>query len=369
MKTPRIKMAVFGLVGMLALALFSSDLKAQNPPEAELLLRRMFRANQTTPYRGDWVTEIDSLQIWQKIYQDGRGHRRIVFVLPRNLLGREILEIPPYLYVRQKEEAKFRRRAFNFHQRLFSKKRTPSDWALIRQNYRISVSPGQRILRRLTLEVQFAPVAADRPSMRIWVDAQTHLLLKLEKSWPEGGVILRSYFKNLLVNPVLDPAQFVLLPDQIDSTHFKQPAVFSSLDSLRNRIRFPLLLPGWLPAGFRFRRARLLNFHNHEIVHLIYFDGLGTLSLFESLNGTHRSGGTYPKKHADVWEYHATIGPVGVFLLGGLRPRTLEKVLASLPEPRGKSTEASRRLVLWVGILVVALILMTQFLTGKRRSR
>ncbi len=358
---------LFGAGGLFSPA----GLWAKKIPGAEAILQKMVRGNQTTAYRGDWVTEVDSLRIWQKIYHDSLGRKRIVFVLPRNLLGREVLEIPPWLYVRKKEGGKFRKREWLFHRPLFSRKVTKTHWRLIRRNYTVSVSPGQKFLHRQAFKLVFRPRFNDRPVISVWVDAQTALLLKVQKSWPDGKILRSSFFKNLLLNPVLDPALFVLLPEQIDSTGFRKTDVFTRLDSLQTRLHFSLLLPRWLPEGFQFQSARRLFFHNREIAHIVYFDGLSTLSLFESRCsvGKSRPPMVHPKNQGGVWEWRTTVGSVGVYLLGELQPPVLKKVLDSLPKASSRKQNTERNLILWVGILIVALVVMTQFLSGKRRTR
>ncbi|NOY78910.1 MAG: hypothetical protein GXO76_13690 [Calditrichaeota bacterium] len=333
------------------------------------ILRKMVHANQTTAYEGDWITQVDTVRIWQKIYQDTSGKRHIQFILPLSFMGKEIIEIPPSVFIRKKKGQKFRKRTLLFHRKLFSHAISKSQMALILKNYNVSVEPSGVFLGRKTVRLSLIPKIGDRPSLYLRLDRNTFFLLKLKKIAPDGKLIQYSYFKNLLLNPVLDPVLFTILPDEIDSVQAGFSRTFASADSLQKVLPFPVLLPEWLPEGFQPQAFRLLRFRKREFAQLIFSDGLSTLSLFEKKARVRLAKRKYPavSSHMGVWEMRRNLGRTTVVLFGDLSQEALEKILHSFNQQR-LNAKSSRNLILFVGLLVVALVMMVHYL-GRKGGR
>lgn len=340
------------------------------PAEVKSILRKMVHANQTTPYEGDWITQVDSTRIWQKIYQDTSGKRRAQFILPFSLLGKEIIEIPPFIFIRKKKGQKFRKRMNLFHQKIFSHAIADSQMELIFKNYDAVVRPSAGFLGRKTMLLSFIPKVKNRPSIRILLDRNTFFLLKLEKISPDGKLLQQSYFKNLLFDPALDPVLFTILPDQIDSIQTGMSKNFTSLDSLQKALSFSLLLPDWIPEGFRLQVSRLLRFRKKEFAQLIFSDGLSTLSLFEKKARRRPSKKKRPAAsvHMGVWEMRQNFGRTSVILFGDITKRALEKMMNSFEQPK-LDAKSYRNLIIFVGLLIVALVIMVQLMGRKERRR
>jgi len=334
------------------------------------ILRKMVHANQTTAYEGDWITQVDTVRIWQKIYQDASGRRHIQFILPLSLLGKEIIEIPPSIFIRKKKGQKFRKRTALFHKKLFSHAISDSQMSLIFNNYEVTVKPSGIFLGQKTVLLSFIPKINDRPSLRILLNRNTFFLLELKKIAPDGKLIQYSHFKNLLFNPVLDRVLFTILPDEIDSTQAGSSKNVTSVDSLQKALSFPILLPEWLPKGFRLKASRLLRFRKKEFAQLIFSDGLSTLSLFEKKTRVRPAKRKHPATsfHMGVWEMRRNLGRTTVILFGDVPQKTLGKILHSFHQQQ-MDTKSSRNLILFVGLLVVALVLMVQYLSRKGGRR
>lgn len=349
---------------MLSTSVFSQ------PAEVERILPKMVRANQTTPYEGDWITEIDTMRIWQKIYQDASGRRHVQFILPISLLGKEIIEIPPSVFIRKKKGQKFRKRTTLFHKMLFSHTIPDSQMALIFRNYSAAVKPSGNFLGRKTVLLSFTPKVKNRPSIRVLLDRNTFFLLKLQKISPDGKLLQQSYFKNLLFDPVLDPVLFTILPDQIDSKQAGISKNYTSIDSLQKVLSFPVLLPDWIPVGFRLKALQLLRFRKKEFAQLIFSDGLSTLSMFEKKAPARPAKKRSPavNVHMGVWEIRQNFGRTSVVLFSDITKSALEKMIHSFKQQQ-LNVNSSRNLIIFVGLLVVVLVAMVQFLSRKGGRR
>ena len=330
----------------------------------------MVHANQSTAYEGDWITEVDTVRIWQKIYQNASGERHIQFILPISLLGKEIIEIPPSIFIRKKKGQKFRKRTNLFHQKMFSQVISESQMNLIFKNYDVTIKPSADFLRQKTVLLSFIPKVKNRPSIRIVLNRDTFFLLKLQKISPDGKLLQQSYFKNLLFGPVLDPVLFTILPDEIDSTQTGFSQNFAAVDSLRKALSFPIVLPDWIPEGFQLKASRLLRFRKKEFAQLIFSDGLSTLTLFEKKTRPKFSRKKLPifSFHMGIWQASQNFGRTSVVLFGDITKGTLGKMLQSFKQQQ-LNAKSSRNLIIFVGLLVVALVMMVQFLSRKGGRR
>ncbi len=365
MKSGFPKSIFFSLI-LLSLPVFTFSQQEQTAQ----IIRKMVRAAQTTAYAGDWITETDTTRTWQKIYQDSTGKRFIQYILPLSLLGREIVRIPPAIYIRRKGTPKFRKRADLFQDRLFSGPSSDQQLDLLFRNYDVSLTKGRKFLGRKTRLLAFNPRTKDRAGIKVLLDQKTDLPLHIEKLSISGKIIQRSYFKNLLIGPVLDPALFTILPGQIDSARAVRCRTFTTVESLQKEVSFAIYLPRWTPDGFRLKTIRLIQFHKKNVVHFIYFDGLSTLSLFErkAKMSLRKKKPPAPGFHKGFLEYRKNRGRLRLILVGDVDSASMEKMLG-LPGSKTISSESSRKIVFLVGFVVIALVIMIQFLSRKGSGR
>jgi len=195
---------------------------------------------------------------------------------------------------------------------------------LLLTNYRVE-SPGEEaFLGRPVVLLRLASPHADRPSVRLWVDRETCLNVKLEKASPSGERVLGFEFVELSFPEKLDEALFTIPqpnPGAVGdgegqkaaggssegpgaagvgegggkrpaapSEQGRQPWVkrFGDLNSMVLATEAPVVVPQVVPAGFRATDFSLLS--RMGVVRIGYSDGLSELSLYQSAGREGRGG-------------------------------------------------------------------------------
>ncbi len=187
---------------------------------------------------------------------------------------------------------------------------------------------------------------------RMWVDRATGVVLKSEASDPERDVYFTSTFTRVSFLPVPPELFRVPRPRGIRVLKLDGEGVrVRSLSELSRHVGFPVVAPQELPAGFRFRSARVATWGAAKAAVLEFSDGFSGLSLFQVAahrmgappgGDVLRLGGTVARAHAVgmlrllVWER----GGLRLAVVGEARLALLQEFAASVnPDP---SAEARR---------------------------
>lgn len=157
---------------------------------------------------------------------------------------------------------------------------------LIQQNYTVSFAGREVIGGRPARKIEITPRKAGRPYRVVWIDEATGIQLRREDYRYDGGLIERRELLRLTVDKT---------PDQVEARRWK--------DILRDPRRgdYFLVVPGmpggghgdmkkppagaitpsWVPEGYRFVGERSSGFGHGGVIHLIWTDGIGIISVFE----------------------------------------------------------------------------------------
>jgi negative regulator of sigma E activity len=166
------------------------------------------------------------------------------------------------------------------------------DARLLLRNYNVRVLDGDPVAGRNTYLVEVKPKSVGRPSMQLWMDAETAIALKMEKY--DTQRFLREFFtySEISFNPDIDEAVF---RDQGTNPDRSNPGKMRDreeiwnhrqgeldLDEVRKETGLNVMLPGQTPNGFILQSVQLVVMRMWKNVHLVYTDGLAIISVFQS---------------------------------------------------------------------------------------
>jgi sigma-E factor negative regulatory protein RseB len=144
------------------------------------------------------------------------------------------------------------------------------------QHYRLEVLPGTRVLGHLAHGIAVTPKDQYRFGYRLWLDEETAMPLKTQLFDSAGHVIEQIQFAHLdMPDSIPDSALSPSIPVAgmrviRHDAHEESPAKAAAFRTIN------------LPPGFRLTMAgaRVLGGNGEPVMHLVYSDGLATVSVF-----------------------------------------------------------------------------------------
>jgi len=148
-------------------------------------------------------------------------------------------------------------------------------------SYEVRGVTAEPIAGRRSRALEFIPrQAGSRPRRRVWVDAETGLILRTEVYGTDDRLSWLSVFEELEYRPVVDQALFTM----------RVPAGARVVDAgeepcldpeAAERISgLPVMLPAYLPEGFARQCIRARRQRDYREIQVVFGDGLSLLSLF-----------------------------------------------------------------------------------------
>ena len=162
------------------------------------------------------------------------------------------------------------------------------DIALLDANYRAVRTATDGIADRKTDVVDLVSRHTGERAMRLWIDSETHVVLAKEAYHSDGSLAWRTRFDDIRYTDTIPEAAFIsAIPQGFESVKgrsYRQPR---ALPSAVPDAGFKPVTPRYLPDGFTLIGADVSQVKGVRNLHLIYSDGIRTLSLFE--NATDRA--------------------------------------------------------------------------------
>jgi negative regulator of sigma E activity len=156
--------------------------------------------------------------------------------------------------------------------------------ALVFANYTAVQGPEEAVAGRSAQTVSLVNRHTGERMMRLWIDAQTKIVLAKETYHSDGSLATRMRFdeirytgdipEGIFVTDV--PAGFTTLPER----RFAQPS--TDIGAAIHDAGFRPVGPRYLPEGFALISADTSTIKGVKSLHLLYSDGLRNLSLFEN---------------------------------------------------------------------------------------
>ncbi|MDO8589204.1 MAG: sigma-E factor regulatory protein RseB domain-containing protein [Armatimonadota bacterium] len=154
---------------------------------------------------------------------------------------------------------------------------------LLLKNY--SATPGgrARVAGRDVNIVDLTPRTCAGPSKRLWIDTQTYVTLRTDDKDMEGRLISSSEFRRVTYGSPMS-ADMPRIPS---GKQIETASVSAGRDaaSLSRRLGFRVTLPKYVSRGYTLEGYRL---HacpcrcGHESAHIVYTNGVDTISVFET---------------------------------------------------------------------------------------
>lgn len=168
-------------------------------------------------------------------------------------------------------------------------------------SYEVSMTPAEPIAGRRSRALEFVPrQAGSRPRRRVWVDAETGLILRTEVYGTDRRLAWLAVFEDLEYHPALDRAVFTLpVPAgarlvEAGADPCLEPAEAERLSGIA------VALPAYLPEGFVRQCITARRQRDYAEVQVTFGDGLSLLSLFES-NAFREPGGSAQAVAVGPW--------------------------------------------------------------------
>lgn len=269
-------------IGLLCLGLASWVAVQAAGPSGEGILRQTANASQRVSYRGTRLTMLwlerrtEALECLESA--DGHGRFRVEYLAPRTAKGRIVIDDG--------------RNRWQIEPGVRQVWRTPTSplekedhWnvALLIQNYQVTVDPRlHSIAHRSAYKLTLIPRHPGKPRKILWIDTQTSLVLKREARQADGSPVRSTSFSEITFNPPTSRAQFTYQPSpDVKVVSLAPPSRRQNPRTAHQLIGAPAPFPQRFPAlGFACYGALSHEENGQPTVHLLYEDGLLTLSLF-----------------------------------------------------------------------------------------
>lgn len=160
------------------------------------------------------------------------------------------------------------------------------NFGLLLHNYRAVMGPDDNIAGRRALSVLLVNKYTGETVMRIAVDAATRLVLQKDRYAPSGSVSHSMRFEQISFTNAI-PQQLFSVPSsgysRVNGPSHGLPS--NDLQAVVRTAGFKALGPKYLPEGFLPIAGDVSDIKGVRTLHLLYSDGLRTISLFENARG------------------------------------------------------------------------------------
>jgi negative regulator of sigma E activity len=180
------------------------------------------------------------------------------------------------------------------------------NFGLLLHNYRAVAGPDDNIAGRRALSVILVNKYTGETVMRIAVDAQTKLVLQKDRYSPSGSISHTMRFEQLRFTNTLPNGLF-----SVPASGYKRVtgaghgAPSNDLRAVVRTAGFQAQGPKYLPEGFAAIAGDVSDIKSVRTLHLMYSDGLRTVSLFENARGAAVDLSRYTVHQAKVKSYAA----------------------------------------------------------------
>lgn len=292
-------MAVVRLGAVLALALGLTSATIAAALDATTLLRQSIDAPKTVSYIGQLETVRFSSNrasaTITKVEHRAPGSTRRWFVAPESLYGDYIVDRAGATYQFDTKHAKV---IVSHNPSLDNAVASAGSFDRVLANYRAVIEGSETVADRATISVVLVNKFTGERALRVWLDKETHLALKKEEYHANGSVASQTRFDALRYTSDIPEGVFSTdVPAGYAQIAGQDVAMMDSdIDRVIGQAGFKPYEPQNLPQGFRMTSGDVRDVGGVKTLHLLYSDGLRSISLFENATGAAADFGTLRPK-------------------------------------------------------------------------
>lgn len=160
------------------------------------------------------------------------------------------------------------------------------NFGLLLHNYRAVTGPEDNVAGHRAIDVFLVNKYTGETVMRIALDAQTKLVLEKDRYAASGSVAHQMRFEEITYTNAIPAALFQLPSSGYARKEGPGHGIPSNdLEAVVRTAGFPALGPKYLPDGFLPVAGDVTDIKGVRTLHLLYSDGLRTISLFQNARG------------------------------------------------------------------------------------
>jgi negative regulator of sigma E activity len=159
------------------------------------------------------------------------------------------------------------------------------NFALLTENYRAVLAPDETLLGHPVHVILLINRHTGETTLRVHIDVATHLVLEKECYASNGSLISQMRFEQIRYTNDIPQAIFAIPQGLREVQGTDHGPISNDIQSVVKDAGFNAQSPRYLPDGFLPVSADLSDVHSVRTLHLMYSDGIRTVSLFENARG------------------------------------------------------------------------------------
>lgn len=268
---------------ILALLVLATALAAHSDQmDGRAALKKMFEAESKVSYIAHEVTTLargPAMTSEQTVYKAGDKGMRMEYTSPDGLKGEIRADDGHVLahYIPEKKVLRMRQ------SRLASAHSWMAHADRMFGRVDVEMVGRDKMAGRSAYVVEIKPHSGRGPSRKIWIDTEKWIKLKTEEIGPDGTVLSMSYFTKIdFVGSISGQKFHVDAPPGVRVEHEEHEPHTVPIERAKHEAGFQVLVPSYLPQGFKSEGAAVIPFRDGKIVAIRYTDGVSMFSLFQT---------------------------------------------------------------------------------------
>lgn len=209
--------------------------------------------------------------------------------------------------------------------------------ALLLTNYRARETGSTHIAGRTARIVEVRTPSGELRK-RLWVDDKTCIILASENCASDGKLLSKTALATIDYDAAVPDSLYAKPSGKGEITCFKGGGQAMSYDQLSKALGYRVMVPGYVPSGFKLDAYRLFKcpcMCDHRSAYTRYTNGMGSISIFETSADSHclkqggcnmRDGGCSMHDQTAVVTSHGR----SFIVIGDASPQDLKKITESL---------------------------------------